>query len=352
MRILKKVLIIAAIAIITIVNLRYNNYIATAISTQLSPKTPVRIGLFSRDLNDDYIASLRENFEEIQKSNEGKVVFTFYNSNFNQATQNSDIDRELREGIDLILLDMVDVKEVNELINKIAQYNVPVIFFNREPFTLDAIKSYKKSLFVGTDSKQAGTLQGKMIVDAWNRHKDSIDKNKDNVLQYLLLSGEMNNKIPIDRSEYSILTIQQAGIQTEELASKPLHWDTEVARTTVEALFLRYGSKIEAIISNDDSMAIGAVEALQKYGYNTGDKSKLIPVVGIDATPEAKELISKGIMLGSPEHNPLDLANAIYTIGMNLVSDRNPIEGTPYNLDETGAAVRIPYKEYTGSMFK
>lgn len=53
-----------------------------------------------------------------------------------------------------------------------------------------------------------------------------------------------------------------------------LYWDTEVARTTVEALFLGYGSKIEAIISNDDSMAIGAIEALQKYGYNTGDKSK------------------------------------------------------------------------------
>lgn len=57
-------------------------------------------------------------------------------------------------------------------------------------------------------------------------------------------------------------------------------------------------------------------------------------------------------MLGSPEHNPLDLANAIYTIGMNLVSDRNPIEDTQYNLDKTGAAVRIPFKEYTDPMFK
>ena len=64
-------------------------------------------------------------------------------------------------------------------------------------------------------------------------------------------------------------------------------------------MLLKYSDKIEAIISNDDSMAIGAVQALQKYGYNTGNKSKVIPVVGIDGVPEAIELISKGFMLGT-----------------------------------------------------
>ena len=39
-------------------------------------------------------------------------------------------------------------------------------------------------------------------------------------------------------------------------------------------------------------MAIGAIEALQKYGYNTGDKSRTIPIVGVDGIPEAKKLIN------------------------------------------------------------
>jgi methyl-galactoside transport system substrate-binding protein len=54
---------------------------------------------------------------------------------------------------------------------------------------------------------------------------------------------------------------------------------------------------MEAMISNNDEMAIGAIEALQKYGFNKGVNSKSIPVIGIGGSPEAKELINKGFMI-------------------------------------------------------
>ena len=351
MKILKKILTITAITIVVTIILRNNYSMATDINTNYCVRVPVRVALFAKDLNDDYLIFLRNRFEDIQKNNEGKVVFTFYDAKFNKSVQNADINKKLKEGIDLILLDIVDINNLGETISKITQYNVPVIVFNREPSTTDVIKPYKKVLLVGADSKQAGILQGKMITEAWNSHKESIDKNKDNVLQYIMLIGEKSNETSIDRSKYSISTIQQAGIKTQELASPVLNWDTETARSTVDALLLRYSGKIEAIISNDDSMAIGAVQALQTYGYNTGDKSKVIPVVGIDGVPEAIDLISKGFMLGTALQNP-NIADVMYDIGMNLVYDRNPVEGTSYKLDETGVAVRIPFTEYTGPMFK
>lgn len=349
MSILKKILTITAIIVTIVLG---NNYsIATGINTNYCLRFPVRVALFAKDLNDDYLVFLKNKFENIQKNNEGKVVFTFYNANFNESTQNVDIDAKLKEGVDLILLDIANINYLREVIGKIAQYNVPVIVFNREPSTVDAIKSYKRALLVGTDSEQAGILQGEMIANAWNSHKESIDKNKDNVLQYIMLIGEKSNETSIDRSKYSISTIHQANIKTQELASPVLNWDTETARSTVDALFLRYGDKIEAIISNDDSMAIGAVQALQKYGYNTGNKSKVIPVVGIDGVPKAIELISNGFMLGTALQDP-NIADVMYNIGMNLVDWKDPVEGTSYKLDETGVAVHIPFKEYTGPMFK
>ncbi len=349
MKIFKKILTL--LVIIMILLLENTMHIVNGKTTDYCVRFPVKVALFAKDLNDDYLVFLRENFENIQKKNEGKVVFTFYDAKFNESKQYSDINNQLAEGVDLILLDIVRIEELGDVLKKIAQYDVPVIVFNREPSTIDVIKSYKKALLVGTDSRQAGTLQGKMIADAWNSHKESIDKNKDNVLQYIMLVGEKFNETAVDRSKYSISTIQEAGIKTQELAAPVLNWDTETARNTVESLFLRYGDKIEAIISNDDSMAIGAVQALQKYGYNSGDKSKVIPVVGIDGVPEAVELVSKGFMLGTDLEDP-NIANVMYDIGMNLVNDKNPVEGTSYTLDETGVAVRIPFKEYTGSMFK
>lgn len=353
MKQIKKVLLIVAILIIETAIPGDNSYISTAVSMQVSLTHPVRITVISKNIStDDYLKLLRKNFEDIQKRNEGKVVFSFYDTYANQSTQNVLLDKILLEGTDFILLDIIDVSQVNEVINKIATFQVPVIVFNREPFSLDPIKSYTKSLYIGTDSKQAGIVQGKIIVDTWNKHKDSIDKNKDNVLQYILLSGEKNNKTAIDRSKYSILTIQQAGIKTDELTAVDLYWDTELARNTVSSLFLKFGGKVEAIIANNDSMAIGAIQALQKYGFNSGDESKLIPVVGVDGTPLAMELISKGSMLGTAVLDPSAYAEAVYTIGLNLVYNRNPLEGTPYSLDETGEAVYLPFKEYTGSMFE
>ena len=88
--------------------------------------------------------------------------------------QNENIDKALQnEGIDLILLDIVDTRATKEVIDKIKQNNIPVIMFNREPLTMDPIKSYSRALYIGTNSKQAGTLQGKMLVDAWNNNKQS-----------------------------------------------------------------------------------------------------------------------------------------------------------------------------------
>jgi len=94
-------------------------------------------------------------------------------------------------------------------------------------------------------------------------------------------------------------------------------------------------------------MAIGAIEVLQKYGYNKGDNTKTIAVVEVDAIPAAQELIKKGEMTGSVLQDAPAMAEACYAIGINLVYDKEPLEGTQYKFDETGVAVRIPYKEYT-----
>ena len=93
-------------------------------------------------------------------------------------------------------------------------------------------------------------------------------------------------------------------------------------------------------------MAEGAIEALQVYGYNKGDETKTIPVVGVDAIPSAQELIRKGIMEGSVLQDQRLWLKLFILLGMNLVYGKKPLEGTSYKFDETGIAVRIPYQEF------
>lgn len=113
-------------------------------------------------------------------------------------------------------------------------------------------------------------------------------------------------------------------------------------------MFLRYNGKIEAIISNNDAMAIGTIEALQKYGYNTGDMSKYITVVGVDGLAESIDLIDKGLMTGTIIQDSNVVAEMFYVIGMNLINNLSPTENTNYNTINGEIIIPFPYDAYTG----
>ena len=347
MKLFKKILTVMMASVIMTTIIASCNQNVTSTSSRIVEGELIRIGVLLYRFDDDYISLVRQSLEEIQKENEGKVKFTFYDGKNDQSIQNKSLDTLLeKKDVDLFLLNLVDTKITKEAINKIKEDNIPVILFNREPVDIEAVKSYKKSYFVGTDAEEAGTLQGKILINEWNTNKKIIDKNKDDIMQYIMLMGERDNLEAIGRTKSSILTINNAGIKTQELALKVCDWNQEVAKNTTEALLLQLGNKIEAIISNNDAMAIGAIEALQEQGYNNGDKTKTIPVVGVDAIPEAQDLIKKGFMTGSVLQDPSAMAKALYTVGMNLVYNKNPLDGTEYKFDKTGVAIRLPYQEY------
>lgn len=322
------------------------NWNKKVISASKAREKPVKVAVFLVDFRYEFIASIGEDLKAIQKENEGKVEFTLYDGKTNQAVQNESIKKVLKEGIDLILLNIVNREDSKTVIDRIKETNTKVIMFNREPLTPDVIQSYAKALYIGTDSTQAGVLQGKMLIDTWNNSKQFINKNNDNIMQYVMLEGPSNDREAIERTKYSVLTIEDGGIKTQLLALKVCDWFEDLAYDAIKSLFLQYGDKIEVIIANNDSMAIGAIKALQEYGYNKGDKSKTIPVVGVDAISEAKELIEKGEMLGSVVQDTKAYAEALYICGMNLVAGKSPIEGTAYKFDDTGVAIRLPFSEY------
>lgn len=345
MRLFKNMILI--IIIITLISNTQNNLY---INSNASTRKQVKVDVLLYNFDDIFISLVKQSLENIQTKNENKIRFNFFDAKDNQSIQNETFDALLSDNINLLIVNLVDTKVevVEDFINKAKQKNIPLIFYNAEPSIItDNIKAYDKALFVTTDPKQSGILQGKIIVDEWNKNKSIIDKNRDNIMQYIMLQGEIDNTASIQRTEYSISTIENAGIKTQELALKVLNWNKELAKDAVKSLFFRYGNNIEVIIANNDAMAIGAIEALQEYGYNKGDPQKNISVFGIDAIPAARDLIKKGFMTGTVTQDTDEAAEALYAIGMNLVNNIPPLEGTDYKFDETGIIVRLPYREYT-----
>lgn len=313
----------------------------------LNKGKPINVAVLLYSFDDIYISLIRKNLEEIQKEHEGEIKFTFYDGKNDQSVQNASIDTLLRKrGVDLFLVNLVTTRSTREVVDKVKQFNIPIVLFSREPASIESIKSYNKCCYVGTRVEEAGLLQGEIISNLWIEKKSSVDKNKDNILQYIMLMGQENNLDAVKEIEYPILKVNNSGIKTQELALKACNWNEEEAKEIVKSLFLQYGNRIETIFANNDPMAIGAVKALQEYGYNKGDNTPNIPVVGVEAIPEARELINAGMMTGSVFQDPLDVAKVLYDVGMNYVYNRNPLYNTKYEFDETGISIRLPYQVY------
>lgn len=350
MKILKKSLMFLIISISILITLIYiykNNAFA---NSSFREKNPVKIAVFLDNANAMYISILKENLERIEKENENKVEFTFFNADDNQTLQNESIEKALTQNFDLFIVNIItpNLKDVKDILSKIIEKNIPLIL-NPDPVQdiIDFVKPYKKFVVIGADFEQSGTMEGKILATEWNSNKNFIDKNHDNILQYVMLKGRIGSPLTYLRTKYSVLALNEAGIKTEEIASYDCEWLQDCAKDSIESLFLKYGNKFEAIIANNDAMAVGAVDALQKFGYNKGDKSKIIPVVGIDGMPAAKDLIQKGFMLGTAVVEPHDLAEVLYSVGMNLATGRPPLENTNYKFDNTEFTIHLTYKKYT-----
>ncbi|WP_315065768.1 galactose ABC transporter substrate-binding protein [uncultured Clostridium sp.] len=352
MKILRKIitLILVILAIFTLINSTKVKTFTDSSLRDSNGKTVNTAVIFFRT-DDPYTMRVAESLENIEKENKNNIKFTFFNPQNNIAIQNEMIDSAVQGNYDLLILYLAKKEKniVEDVILRAKGKNIPLILMNIPSEVVSQVsKLYSKAAFVTPDSKQAGIAQGKIIVDLWNNKKKIIDKNGDNILQYIMLEGPSDDPQVIDRTKYSISTINDAGIKKEQLALVNDNWSRDLAKNSIDNLFLKFDGSIEAIIANNDAMALGAIDALQKYGYNSGDKFKNIVIVGIDGLPEAKDLIDKGFMTGTVIQDQDVAAKLLYTVGMNLANNLNPIENTSYKVIGDEIIIPYPYDTYTG----
>jgi methyl-galactoside transport system substrate-binding protein len=339
------------VIILIIVAIQLSSFKVKGIETSLNIPSIRTINaavlLYSSD--DIFFSLVQKSLEDIQKANSDKIQFTFFYGKANSAIQFENINKSIESDFDLVVLNMIEGREevTEDIFIRFKQKNVPVLLLASNIPEINAFSTYNKAFILSSDPTEAGWAQGKLIADTWNANKGTMDRNKDNIMQYIMLEGRRGSIYSDSRTKASIQAINNSGISIEELAAAPADWNKELAKNAISSLYLRYGNDIEVIIANNDAMAIGAIEALQQYGYNMGGKSKLIPVFGIDAIVEGKELIKKGYMAGSVFQNPVDVANAIYVVGQNLISDKFPTEGTNYKMRGKEIVIPLVYEPYT-----
>ena len=302
------------------------------------------VTVFLYNAQDVYLAGM---LESLKAELAGKYTVIVEDGRNDQITQNEQLDTILAQGVDAVLYNPVEPQASSLALDLAQKANVPIIFFNREP-NLDVLKTYSKAAFVGTAVFDAGKLQGEIIRDIWREHPE-FDRNGDGKFQFVMFQGEPDNPEAIARTEYSIKSARELGVQMEQVGQTNIsNWDRKTAHEAMKLVLAASFQEVELVVANNDTMALGAIDALQEIGYNQkhSDKTKFIPVVGVDAIADAVDAIRSGIMSATVKQDGDAMAKAIAELTINACEKRDFLEGTEYSWDDSGVAVRIPYSKF------
>lgn len=276
----------------------------------------IKIGISIYDEYDTYIASMMQEISALAKKKEleEKVAITvdIQSAGGSQITQNDQIESFVDKNYNVVCVGLVDRTDASGVIDKAKSANIPIIFFNRELVNED-LERWDKIYYVGADAVQSGVMQGEIIIEACEKNFEAIDKNKDGVLQYVIIEGEPGHQDALVRTEYSVKTVVNAGYTMQKLGDEIANWNRAQAITKMSSLLEKYKDEIEVVISNNDEMALGALDAIKKSGM----KENPI-VVGVDGVQGGLESVKKKEMIGTVYNDYRGQAKAIVEMAFAL----------------------------------
>lgn len=182
------------------------------------------------------------------------------------------------EGYNVILCSPVSAETVVEL--KASAGDIPIVFINSCPDEKQLKEG--KYVYAGSDEYVAGQFQAEYVLDKL------ADRQEINVV---LLKGEKAHSATNGRTKGVKQTLESSGKTINYVFEDYADWNQELSKHLFET-FLRTGSPVDCVLCENDSMALGVIEACKEANIDLST----LPVLGVDATADGCAAIKNGEM--------------------------------------------------------
>lgn len=252
-------------------------FLATAVaSTLLSPLAYAqKIGVTMVDYNDTFRTLLRNGVADAAKK--AGVVVQFEDGKSDVSTQLSQIENMVAQKVDAIIVQAVDTDVTPKITKMVAAAKIPLVYVNLKPSDFDKLPAGVS--VVGSDEVLGGTLQTQQVC--------KLLKGKGDVL---VLMGDLVHEAARTRTKAVETVLASKECAAMKLVDKR---EGKWSRTTAQDITINWltaGTRFDAIIANNDEMALGAINALKSMKR----LSPNVVVAGIDATPDALASMKAG----------------------------------------------------------
>ncbi|MGG7557908.1 sugar ABC transporter substrate-binding protein [Pseudomonas sp. ES3] len=276
----------------------------------------MKIGVSMAQFDDTWLTYLRESMDTKAKSYPDGVKLQFEDARSDVVRQLSQVESFISQKVDAIVVNPVDTAATKKITEAAVKAGIPLVYVNRRP---DDMNLPKGVVTVASNDLEAGQMQMQYLAEKMGGKGDIV-----------ILLGDLANNSTTNRTKgVKEVLAKYPNIKIEQEQSGI--WSRDKGMTLVND-WLTQGRKFDAVVSNNDEMAIGAAMALQQAGVAKGS----VLIAGVDGTPDGLNAVKKGSLLVSVFQDAKGQADGSVDTAVKMARNE-PVE----------QAVWVPYRLIT-----
>jgi inositol transport system substrate-binding protein len=260
------------------------------------------LGVSMALFDDNFLTEVRASMQA--RAQQLHVPIQFEDAQNDIGRQLNQIENFIAQRVDAIVINPVDTDATPRMTRLVVRAGIPLVYVNRIPADRQLPP---RVAFVGSDEAQSGTLQMTEVCRLLQGKGDIV-----------ILIGELTNQAARQRTQdvYDVIARPQCrGIRV--LEKQAASWKrTEAADLMTN--WLSTGLHPQAVVANDDEMAIGAIQSLKQARL----LSKTI-VAGIDATPDGLAAMKAGELKATVFQNAAAQGSGAVDTALKLARGEN-----------------------------
>ena len=239
------------------------------------------IGVSMAKFDDNFLTVLRNGMIEYAGTLED-VELQVEDAQDDVAKQLNQIQNFVASGVDAIIVNPVDTSATQAMTAAAESAGIPLVYVNREPVNVDELPD--NQAFVASDERESGTLETQEVCRLLK------EQGKGEGAKILVLMGQLSNQAAQQRTQdiHDVIATEECSF-IEIVEEQTGNWE-RIQGTDLMTNWLSSGVEFDAVVSNNDEMAIGAIQAMKAAGM---DMEEVI-VGGVDATQDALAAMEAG----------------------------------------------------------
>ncbi|MDK2919459.1 MAG: inositol transport system substrate-binding protein [Candidatus Petromonas sp.] len=240
-------------------------------SEEASGNKKIKIGVSIANFDDTFLTYMMDGMKAYAEKHSDQIDIEFVDAKEDMAKQMNQVENFIVQQKDAIIIVPVDTSAAGPMTEAVTKAGIKLVYVNRNPGNLP-----EGTYYVGSEEIVAGRLQMEYLAKALD--------GKGNIA---ILMGKLDNEGAIKRTE-GVEKVASKYPDIKIVDKQTGEWQRSAGMKVTEDWLNRFGDDLDAIASNNDDMALGAIQALQDAGRED------VLVVGVDATPDGLAALEAG----------------------------------------------------------